>query len=161
VFERTGTSGGRTKQYGDILAMHKGALRVIDVMFSSKAEKTVKALEQEKTNQYQQNRVLHTEYFSPFLVTSNGGWGEQMTKYFKEARDALRTDPRMDSYQRQYFRYAKEMISLAVCKANWLYIRRMREGISRNSEAQELDQGVGVVDPYYSFLFHTFAKIQP
>jgi len=41
-----------------------------------------------------------------------------MTKYFKEARDELRTDPRMDSYQRQYFRYAKEMISLAVCKAN-------------------------------------------
>ena len=45
-----------------------------------------------------------------------------MTKYFKEARD----DPRMDSYQRQYFRYAKETISLAVCKANWLYFRRMR-----------------------------------
>jgi len=36
--------------------------------------------------------------------------------------------------------------SIAVCKANWLYIRRMREGISRNSEAQELHQGVGVVD---------------
>jgi len=47
-------------------------------------------------------------------------------------------------YQRQYFRYAKEAISLAVCKANWLYIRRMREGIPRNSEAQELDQGVDV-----------------
>jgi len=102
----------------------------------------VKALEQEKTNQYRQNRVLQTEYFSPFLVTSNGGWGEQMTKYLKEARDALRTaDPRMDSYQRQYFRYAKEMISLAVCKANWLYIRMMREGASRNSEAQELVEG--------------------
>jgi len=57
------------------LAMHKGALRIIHVTFSSKAEKTVKALEQDKTSQYRQNRVLHTDYFSPFLVTSNGGWG--------------------------------------------------------------------------------------
>ena len=54
--------------------MHKGAFRVIDAMFSSKAEKTVKALEQEKTNQYRQNRVLQTEYFSPFLVT-HVQWG--------------------------------------------------------------------------------------
>ena len=95
MFERTGTSGGRTKQYGDILAMHKGALRIIDVMFSSKADKTVMALERRinigRTECYKQ-------YFSPFLVTSNGGRGEQMTKYFKEARDALRTDPRIDSY---------------------------------------------------------------
>jgi len=75
--------------------MHKGALRIIDVMFSSKADKTVMALERRinigRTECYKQ-------YFSPFLVTSNGGRGEQMTKYFKEARDALRTDPRIDSY---------------------------------------------------------------
>jgi len=48
---------GRSNEYGDILAVHKGALRIIDVMFSSKAEKTVKALEQEKTNQYRHRRT--------------------------------------------------------------------------------------------------------
>ena len=76
MFERTGASGGRTKQYGDILAMHKGALRVIDVMFSSKVEKTVKALEQEKTNQYRHRTECYKRNISPPFwshLTADGG----------------------------------------------------------------------------------------
>ena len=139
-FERT-KGNAKVKRFGDILVSHKGKQVVIDVMFSSRVHKTMQELEEDKTRQYRINRKFDASGFIPFIVTSNGAWGDQMTKYFKETTKGRRSDRIVDEYQRKYLRYAKEMISFAVCQANWLYIQRVRyviwHTVSSNSEARD------------------------
>jgi hypothetical protein len=124
------------KTYGDVLSTKCGRLVVIDVTFSSQTSVTLERLEQMKSNEYKVNRAFDPDHFVPFVITSSGAWGERMVEYFREMSDSIMEgNSHMRRLHKRAFRNARESISVGVCKANWVYMKSIREGTPTNDRA--------------------------
>jgi hypothetical protein len=121
--------GNAAKEFGDILSTKCGRNVVVDVTFSSMTDLTLEQLEEKKSNEYRRNREFDANHFVPFVLTSSGAWGERMVEYMYELNDAFKQENRGAGLQCKFaFRKARETISLGICKANWVYLKAMREG---------------------------------
>lgn len=123
-----------SKTFGDFLTYHRGRRVLIDVTMTSNLLKMrdLKQAEIEKRKEYANNQCGSSEEtFVVMAVDCMGGWGDEMIKYFKEANEQYKEITGVK--RNTQFRYAREWISLAICKANGIYMRRIREGIPNDS----------------------------
>jgi len=119
------------KEFGDILSVACGRIVVIDVTFSSRTDMSMEALEEKKTKEYRVNRDYDPAHFVPFVLTATGAWGSRMIGYMSELKafaQAVEGPGSSEWRVKQLSRQARETISLAICKANWVYLRSVREG---------------------------------
>ena len=137
----------RTKKFGDILSTAGDRLIVMDISLCSKSHFTLEKLEIRKTKEYKFNRNHNPSNFLPLVVTSEGAWGPQMEKYFEKWSGRSSGLDTVDKDFQTTFRYIKQKISLAVCQANWVYMKLVRQGISApaqrksGSSSQPTSQG--------------------
>jgi len=85
--------------------------------------------EKGKLAEYKRNLIVPEKLFVPMAVNHMGAWGPRMMKYFQEANEDYLCV--INANKSPHFRYVKELISLAVCKANAVYLKRMRYGSSK------------------------------
>ena len=124
------------KKDGDFKTSFKGRATIIDVTFTSKvdADSGLVEAEERKRREYGNNRCRNEERFVVMAVDCMGGWGKEMIKYFEVANEEYkrvsgdRTNLQM--------RYIREGISLAVCKANGMFMQRIRTGIPKDKERE-------------------------
>ena len=130
----------QTNYRGDFRSFHGGQQRILDVTFTSTDVKSVDQLEEEKTKVYEKRFKFPENAFIPVAIKHTGEWGKQMTKYFYEAvnywigsNGLSRTDsiPELN--------YSKQQLSLAICRANYQIMYKMRTGSSyiRKSRPKE------------------------
>jgi len=113
---------------------------VIDVTLTSKLTKDDKGLdkaEAKKRKEYIKNRQPAGDGFVAMALDCAGGWGPAMMKYFREASSEYGKRYIHEDEKDKQMRYIKEGISLAICKANGIYMRRIREGIPKDSEREK------------------------
>jgi hypothetical protein len=103
----------------------------MDISFSSKNNLSLTELEERKTKEYRLNRHHNPANFLPLIVTSEGAWGPQMERYFEKWSGKTSGLDTVDKDFKTAFRYVKQKISLAVCQANWVYLKNVRQGISK------------------------------
>ena len=116
----------------DIKSYHLGRAVILDVVMTA-GRRTLHEAEMTKEREYTSNRNVPKGAFVPLAISGEGAWGERMIKYFKEARDAMRG---VDANVKTKFRFAREAISIGVCKAMHVYMSRIREGetVSKDDE---------------------------
>ena len=127
----------KAKEFGDFATYHRGRRMIIDVsMTSNPSVRTVEKVETNKAKEYQENRRFDPSRFVAFALDNCGRWGSQAVQYLKEANQDRIAKCEMARYD-QELRYAVEGVSLAICKANAVYLRRMRQGIPGSSKPEE------------------------
>jgi hypothetical protein len=128
------------KTFGDFLTFHKGRQVVIDVTLTSKLmdHKDLAYAERRKRDEYKNNGGFIEGGFVAMAVDCMGGWGNEMMTYFQEANDVY--NQKSGSEQNRQMRYIREIISLAICKANGVYMRRIRDGIAKIVEQDKEEQ---------------------
>lgn len=139
-----------SKKYGDIRSFHKGIDTIIDVTMTSKLLKPIVACsrlaevparaERRKLLEYTENLSFPKQQVIPFAVDSMGAWGPQMETYLHEANESYKQQMNL-KYNREW-RFIKEQISIAVVKANGVYMKRLREGINIKETDKENEQKI-------------------
>ena len=138
---------------GDATVNHLGRAVIVDVTLTSiwetskdyqsttNARSTAEKREEEKRKSLAKRFYYPPEAYTPLAVDCRGGWGPSMWKHFNEANQLLKESrswtKRHGNYQvsevrNVEWRWVKESISLAVCRANAVYMRACREGVLPN-----------------------------
>jgi len=147
----TNTEDG-TEYRADMTASHRGVDIPIDVRFTAVFGKgqaqrnmvnlkpempTVEKARKEKERAYKRRFDFPEDAVALFCVDSGGAWDQSMEKHFREAREDLERRRHRSqlvsihnnhSTERQEWRWALEQISLGICRANFEFMRVIREG---------------------------------
>ena len=123
----------KAKSLGDIKSYHLGRAVILDVVMTA-GRRTLHEAEMTKEREYTSNRNVPKGAFIPLAISGEGAWGEKMVKYFKEARDAMIG---VDANVKTKFRFAREAISIGVCKAMHVYMSRIREGETMSKDGMD------------------------
>jgi hypothetical protein len=141
MWESYQSEEGETERFGDIISYHNAADVVIDATLTSKTHRTLREalnpnfranqIEGKKLKSYEARLNFPEHSFTPMGVDSFGAWGENMLKYFERSKTALRerlVRDKMNPDQDQSWRFAKESVSLGICRASGLYMSNIRDG---------------------------------
>lgn len=133
--------------FGDIRSTAiDGRTVVIDCVFASKincshkrprATETACKAEKRKRRNYENKATILEGTFVPFGVDACGVWSTAMTEYMLASNEKRKQRIRELGIQHdQQWRAAKELISVGVCRANAIYMERVRVGYTpwRRSE---------------------------
>jgi hypothetical protein len=148
----------------DIRTLHGGTVKLLDVSFTATFQVTAKQrlaggfidaerpsvekrAHEKRLDARKKMESFPEDIFVPCVVDSKGMWGKDLYTYLLEAREDLKQKRKTkgkwedndQSQERQSLEWknAKELISLAVCRANGEYMRVARTGRVRSGENRQ------------------------
>lgn len=123
------------KKEADVRSHHLGVDVLIDTRLCSRVPTALsvckevggaaRGAERDKLREYSKGLAFPPACFIPMGLDSVGAWGPSMKRFFDEAFTQFRSNPSSDG---RALHWVRVNVSLAVCKANQVYLRGVRYG---------------------------------